>query len=372
MVGAAMLALLACDDDSTQPALSGPADAAVTVDLAITPDALELDATPIDAELDAEVDAAIPDAEIDAAIPDLGPQPRTPPPLPTYSGAECPPLVSGPTRDTSLNAGFMTGGVGRDFRLLVPSDYDPNKQYPLVFAWHWLAGTSAQLIREGEIESAIDQWQFIVVAFDRRVNEEGGNSYAFVWPFVEAVGGFGAEGTDAAELEYTFFDDTLACVTEQFNVDPTRIYGLGVSAGALWLTHLLNTPRVDHFAAIEIVSGGLANLNDAWRMDFEPRAHRFPTFVLWGGESDRLGINFHDASQRLRDALLDFGHFVTTCTHDAGHDLPPITAPEGQTRFRMLWRFFTDHPYGLDPGDSPYLRDGLPEEFEAWCEIPAP
>jgi hypothetical protein len=272
--------------------------------------------------------------------------------------------VWGPTADTSLNEGFATTSGGRTFRVLVPSDYDPERAYPLVMAWHWLAGNSAQLVREGEIESAIDQWQFIVVAFDRRLREDGvTSSFGFSWPFLEPEG---------AVDEHVFINDVLTCVSAQLNVDPMRRYALGVSAGALWLTQLMSTPLIDHFAATVVVSGGLGQLSDGWRMSLTPRDHRPPSFVIWGGRRDWLGLSFDDASIRLRDTLLRFGHFVVTCTHDSGHSLPPISVPEGETKFRMLWRFFSDHVYGMTPGTSPYVQGGLPEVFETWCEIPAP
>lgn len=356
------LALVACDDDSTQPALQTDQGPAPMADAAVNaPDAeVPLDAEP---EADAEPDAALePDAEIDAALPDFGPQPEAPPPTPSYSQGECPPLVFGSTRETSVNEGFVTAGGERRFRVLVPSDFDPEQTYPLVFAWHWLAGTSGQLVREGEIESAIDQWQFVVVAFDRRLNEDESNTYPFIWPFLEPEG---------AADEYVFVEDVLACVSSQIQIDPQRRYAMGVSAGALWLTHLMSTPLIDHFAAAVVVSGGLGQLAESWRMELEPRDHRYPTFVLWGGPRDWLGLSFHEASMRLRDTLLRFGHFVTTCTHDSGHGLPPITVEEGQTKFRMIWKFMADHTYGMAPGTSPYVEAGLPNLFEDWCEIPS-
>ena len=50
--------------------------------------------------------------------------------------------------------------------------------------------------------------------------------------------------------------------------------------------------------------------------------------------------------------------------------MPPIDPPvEGATKFWALWEFMLDHPYGLAPGDSPYLTEGLPESVPEWCAI---
>lgn len=379
-----------CDDDGgaapaqsaadASPAVADtgatqPLDAGEALDAAPPPDPSQ-DAS-LNAEADAEIDAEI-DAEADAQIEvdaeplyppappyaeALAAQPRTPPPPPSYSGQSCPQITAAHDVEAAYNEAFATGDQQRQFRVILPSDYDPQRAYPLVFAWHWLAGDSRQMVREGGISEAADQVGFITVVFDRLLSERGNNMYLLSWPFAEDHG---------KEGEYLFFNDVFACMTEQFNIDLERVYGVGVSAGALWLTHLMNTPIIDHFAAVEILSGGLGQQGSALIMRHEPRAHRFPAFVLWGGPRDRLVLDFEAASLRLLDALTAHHHFVTQCTHSSGHNLPPVTTVEGEPRFRMLWRFLLDHPYGLDPGASPYHETGLPEEFEAWCRIGTP
>ncbi len=357
-----MLALVwavGCDDGADSAADPSPGQQAM-VDAA-APDAAALDAAALDAAaadagaLDAQVDLAVPDADIVAEQPRTAPAPRA------YSGGTCPILRYGNTREAALNEGFPSGEDQRRFHLMVPENYDPAVPTPLVFGWHWLAGDSGDFVREGELDTAVDQMGFIVVSMDRALNDDGSSRYLFSWPFGEPWG---------QEPELMFFDDVLSCVDQQFNIDRQRVYGIGVSAGALWLTHMLSTDRADHFAAAEILSGGLGQRGTALQMAFTPRAHKFPALVLWGGPTDRLGIDFEDASLRLRQALRDDHHFVVSCTHSSGHGIPPITPPEGQTRFSMLWQFLLDHPYGLDPDTSPYRDAGaLPDQFEDWCEI---
>ncbi len=254
----------------------------------------------------------------------------------------------------------MSAGDTRSFRLLVPMSYDGSQPMPLVFAWHWLNASSNSFVQDGELESAIEEMGFIAVLPDKLLKANGDKAYLFDWPFVEVSN---------AEKELTFFDDMLSCVSEQFSIDPTRVYGIGVSAGALWLTYLMSTDRIDYLAAAESLSGGLGEVAGAWEMQFTPRPHKFPAVVLWGGPTDWLGVNFAEASMRLRDALLIDGHFVVVCTHDAGHAVPPIDAPPwSNTRFWSLWRFMLDHPYAVRP--SPYESTGLPAGFPDWCSLP--
>ena len=325
---------------------------------------------PADAAL--ALDAGLEDAQApDAAAPDARPladaTPRGPPPeLPHFSGTACPRLVSGPTSTSSLNRGFLTGGFEREFRVLVPRSYDPSREWPVMFAWHWLNASSNSFVRDGELESAVEEMGFIAVLPDKRISADGRKSYQFDWPFIET-------NTGNTEAELVFFDDMLACVGEQFRVDRSRIYAIGVSAGALWVTYLSTTERARHFAAMESLSGGLGEIPNVWQMQYQPQPNKFPAIVLWGGSSDWLVLNFERASMNYRDALRADGHFVVECIHNAGHAIPPIMAPPGSnTRFYSLWRFMLDHPYGIEAGESPYLTSGLPAGFPPWCRILLP
>lgn len=330
----------------------GPDDVPAAEDVAAPDDV----AVPADAPRDASVDAA-PDAPADA------PAPRRDPPAPrAYSRGRCPTLRGSPTNDGSLNTGFRTGSQTREFRLIVPRNYDGRGEWPLVFAWHWLNASASSFVRTGELETAAEQMRFIAVVPEALRNSNGDRTYVFSWPFAEFWG---------IPAEVTFFDDMLACVTEQFRVDRRRVHGVGVSAGALWVTYLSTTDRANYFASVESLSGGLGEVPIAWRIEYRPQANKFPAMVLWGGPSDWLGLSFEQASTRYRDELLRDNHFVMQCVHDMGHMVPPVDPPPGGgTRFRMLWQFFLDHPYGLAPGDSPYLRTGLPAGTPSWCSIP--
>ena len=313
-----------------------------------------------DGGVDAVMDTPPPTADVptDAAPDARAPGLRELPPLPRYSQGTCPMLRGGPTSDTSVVTGFRTGGVTRSFRLLVPRSYDGSQDYPLVFAWHWLNASSGSFVRQGELETAVEQMRFIAVLPDSQ------SSYVFDWPFAEFWG-------IPAELQ--FFDDLYACVNQRFRIDRRRVHGIGVSAGGLWLTYLSTTDRANYFGSIEVLSGGLGEVPFAWRMAYTPQVNKFPAMVLWGGPTDFLGVNFDQASRRLRDELVRDQHFVVQCVHSMGHALPPISAPPGGgTRFRALWQFFLDHPFGSEPGTSPYFTTGLPADMPSWCAIASP
>ena len=294
-------------------------------------------------------------------VADVPPAPRDPPALRPYSHGRCPRLVGAPTSEASVNRGFRSGSQTRTFRLIVPRSYDGTSAWPVLFAWHWLNASSGSFVRQGELETAAEQMHFIAVAPDGQERPNGDRAFLFDWPFAETWG---------VPDELTFFDDLLTCVSGQYRVDPRRVHGVGVSAGGLWLTYLSTTDRANYFASIEVLSGGLGDVLGVWRMEYAPQPNKFPALVLWGGPSDFLGVNFDAASRRYRDALIRDNHFVQQCVHGAGHMMPPIDPPaDGGTRFRPLWQFLLDHPYGMPARTSPYQSAGLPPGTPSWCHV---
>jgi hypothetical protein len=205
---------------------------------------------------------------------------------------------------------------------------------------------------------------FIAVLPDDLKGADGKKVYRFDWPFAETWG---------APKELAFFDDLLACVDHELQIDHRRVYGVGVSAGGLWVTYLSTTSHVQWLAAVESLSGGLGEEPVLFKMEFKPQPNKFAALVLWGGPTDWLGLSFEQASKKYRDALRADGHFVMECVHDKGHAMPPITPPsDGTTKFKPLWEFMLDHPYGLPAGASPYLKTGLPPDMPSWCKIASP
>lgn len=353
-LGAALLGTLGCNPNSPTDA-SG--EAAAEAPLEAGNDDASTDAT-TDATLDvvSRRDTGAVCTRTDAAMDGWL---RDPPPLPSYSGGSCPMLRGGPTAAGALNAGFRTGSQSRAFYLLVPRDYSPTRRYPVLFSWHWLAGSAQQMIREGQLEEAVNQLGIIAVV-PEALSNDAGLVFGFDWPFIEADG-------QAAELQ--FFDDMLACVTRQYSVDPRRIHAAGVSAGGLWLTYLSTTPRVNWLASIASLSGGLGQMDPFVSLQWAAQDNKYAALVLWGGPNDHFVLDFQAASQRYRDNLRCDHHFVVQCVHDAGHAVPPLPVPDGGTRFGAIWQFLLDHPYGMGPDQSPYLDGGLPSSMPPWCNI---
>jgi predicted esterase len=280
-------------------------------------------------------------------VPPGAPEAAAPKP---YSGGSCPPLPPASAADVAI----VSSGSARTFYLVVPADLDPSERLPLLFLWHWLGGSAKSFLEKGEVQAAADQQRFLAVIPQKK------GDLQFAWPFSAL------DSAARMQEEAIFFDDLLACVSEQFPVEPSCVASAGVSAGALWTDQLVGL-RGEYLASFMSLSGGTGG---AAIKPFTAPAHKLPGFVLWGGPDDNCYgvLSFAALSQDLEDNLVAGGHFFLECIHNCGHAVPPFEAAPGSSTFRSLWQFALDHPFWLAPGESPYAS-GLPADLPSWCGI---
>jgi len=308
----------------------------------------------------------------DASPPDMGPPARLarcgeePPPgavlapeIPKYVGS-CPILETGyvdgqPPNIIQQKVGPLT--FDRSFLVIAPDDMRPDERLPVMFMWHWLGGSGKDFYARADAQEAVNEKRFIAVIPDGRTIEQG---VFFKWPFSIS------DLDDSLEAEFQFFDDMLSCVHEQFNVDKDCVSSVGVSAGALFTSQLAGG-RGDRLASFMSLSGGTGGtVVKGWKTP----EHKLPGLVLWGGADDFcILVNFEETSKDLEKHLVEGGHFVVECVHNCNHSTPPFDVPEGMTDFAPLWDFLLDHPYWLEPGQSPYITEGLAASMPTWCAV---
>ena len=247
---------------------------------------------------------------------------------PVYDG-EC------PTFEAGLNEDFVSSGTDRRFRLALPDD--PSGA-PLLFAWHWLGGNSQQIMEWLALDDLAEDEGVIVVAPDS-------DGYPSEWRWDQPASG---------NVDALLFEDLLACLHQQFEVDLGRVHATGMSAGGLWTTWLIINES-QWLASAAPLSGGVY---EAW---YATPEEPIPVMVVWGGPADTYGnFSFDVASRDFSEELQDDGHFVVECDHGGGH-----TVPQGAASF--TWRFFEEHPKGLEA--EPWA-DGLPSELPSYCVLP--
>jgi pimeloyl-ACP methyl ester carboxylesterase len=178
--------------------------------------------------------------------------------------------------------------------------------------------------------------------------------------------------------EFTFFDDMLGCVEQQFNVNQSCVSTVGVSAGALFTVQLAQA-RSERLSSFISLSGGVSA---TWIKPWTGATHKLPAVVLYGGDGPPnmdgnkdilgclgIGMDFSVASGDLEDGLVHDGQFFVECKHNCGHVEPPLETPPGESKYAAMWEFALNHPFWLAPGQSPYLDTGLPASMPEWCAI---
>jgi predicted esterase len=281
-----------------------------------------------------------------------------PPAMPSYSGGACPALAPG------MNT-IASGGANRQFQIVLPSDYDPaTDRLPVLFMWHYLGGSSGGMITNGTVQAAADAERFIAVVPEKKGDLPipfSDNDWC--WPYLTT------HSQSRVDEELRFFDDMLACVAEQYAINDSCVSSVGVSAGALWTSRLLQL-RSDRLASAIVISGGVGPASPVSYVDVPnwvgaPRP--MPVMVVWGGAGDSCVLDFDTASRNLIGELASNGHAIESCIHNCGHSVPPVDDP--QTGLAVLYRFALDHPYWLVAGETPYRATGLPDNTPSWCAL---
>ncbi len=248
---------------------------------------------------------------------------------PDYSLGTCPDLDDGVISD------FATGDT--DYRVKIVLPPDPVGA-PVIFAWHWLGGSSGDIVRTMDLDDLAEDEGVIIIAPDS-------DGSAYEWHFLD-----GPDGNP----DLLLFEDLLSCIWQQYDVDLDRIYSLGMSAGGLMTTYV-TMHEAQWLAATAPFSGGTI---DGF---YDTPERPLPILLTWGGASDTYStLSFDDTSQHFSSNVQADGSFVVECVHSGGH-----TIPNGATDY--AWEFFVDHPMGVDP--EPYAQ-ALPGDFPSWCSLP--
>jgi polyhydroxybutyrate depolymerase len=135
---------------------------------------------------------------------------------------------------------MMVEGADRQYILAVPPGYDPNKQYPLVFAWHGRGGSGALARLYFKVEEA-SQGQAIFV-------------YPYGLPLADMQNQTGWD-LDPANEDFAFFDALLADLNGRLCIDQGRIFSTGHSFGG-YMSNQIGCLRGDVIRAIGLVAGG--------------------------------------------------------------------------------------------------------------------
>jgi polyhydroxybutyrate depolymerase len=236
----------------------------------------------------------------------------------------------------SGNQTIDVGGTPRDYIVKIPDAYDTSKPYKLVFAWHGLGGTAAQIasgFRGGyyglETRAA---GSTIFVAGQGLETSSGGAG----WP--------NSGGRDIA-----FVRAMLDWLRSSYCIDEERIFSVGMSYGGI-MSNTIGCQLGDVFRAIAPMSGSGPRF-------FGGASSCLGQVAAWLSHGNMDTVVTFESGVASRDHWLesnhctteavpvapegcvayqgcDDGHPVHWCEFDGGHTVPAFAS-------EAIWNFFS-------------------------------
>ncbi|TDC37081.1 poly(3-hydroxybutyrate) depolymerase, partial [Micromonospora sp. KC213] len=144
---------------------------------------------------------------------------------------------------TSGTRTIQSGGQNRSYILRVPTNYDNNRPYRLIFGFHWYGGTANDVDSGG---SDGYNWSYYGL---RRLADSANNGTIFVAPQGNNNGWANPGGQDV-----TFVDDMIRQLEAGLCVDTTQLFAAGFSYGGA-MSYALACARATVFRAVAVYSG---------------------------------------------------------------------------------------------------------------------
>jgi predicted esterase len=288
-----------------------------------------------------------------------------PPPFQTTANITCKPIVNG-------TSSVIVNGKTRTFEVRLPANL--TAKAALLFEWHGFLQDSATFMNTIVYDPQAGAWKpFDTNAFNIPLITIAPKDQNLIpvwgldWDIV------------SGQKDFPFFEAMLTCVEKQFNVDTTRVYSFGFSAGAVF-TNLLAAAYPHLFAATISESGTWFNDKPEWSEITVPLigttfmkwkwpaldpAHGGAVLMTHGGPNDfATVISLENANEKALTFLYAGGRDVTECTHRFGHTLEPDLTQA------MYYQYMWQHQLGTRPMT---LAAGLPTPesplFETRCNF---
>lgn len=287
-----------------------------------------------------------------------------------------------PTGCDDLQAGNNTltvDGLQRQFMLTLPNDADTGGPFPVVFNYHGVGDTAANMssLLSGHVNTP--DFHFILIT-PEDTDYMAMGLMNIDWDVL-------AIPVADDNIEVKLFDAVLACLESRWGVDENAIHSVGFSMGG-FVTDLIGVTRGGLLASIATYSGAYGS-NSANTSEFgslgsqvnwpaPAHARPYPQLLMHGGPNDSYNAvvaTLHFDTFATNDAtyLNGMGHDVIICNHDIGQYTQPgagHTVPFGVSHIEPtdVVTFFKDHPQTVV--DSPY-SSGLPVDWPAYCSFSA-
>lgn len=192
---------------------------------------------------------------------------------------------------------FDAGGASYRYLVYIPAGYRAHPAVPLVVVLHGCNTTADQQTAASGYDAIARQYRFVVLYPDvDSLDEANGRCWKGIWDSGAEGRGFGDAGAIA---------DMTRSVMARWHIDRSRVYAIGISAGA-FETSILAAAYPDLYAAIGVHSGaaymggqsgciaadqapgGTDGLARAALAAMGPRAHVMPVIVFHGDQDTTI------------------------------------------------------------------------------------
>jgi alpha-beta hydrolase superfamily lysophospholipase len=167
--------------------------------------------------------------------------------------------------------GFRADSESRAFHLLLPQGEPPPRGYPLLVAFHGTTESGRRFVERATLSDFAER-RFVVVAPDAA-------GHGTIWPVWDAMR---LPTNRSSNPDLRFFDRLTACLGDRLDIDDTKIFVAGHSAGGIMANRVLRN-RAETVAG-GITASGLFELTGS-PQDPEPEVPQ-TVIVTWGGAND--------------------------------------------------------------------------------------
>ena len=144
----------------------------------------------------------------------------------------------------TLNESIMHDNIQRDYIIHIPSSYNVNTPIPLVFCFHGYTSNASTIMTYTNFNYISDTAGFIVI-YPQGTLLQGSTHWN--------VGGW-TTGSTADDVGFSI--SLLDSISNEYNIDNTRVYSTGMSNGG-YMSFLLACQMSDKIAAIASITGSM-------------------------------------------------------------------------------------------------------------------
>lgn len=179
-----------------------------------------------------------------------------------------------PAKLTNGRRTISVNGLNREYVLDIPSNYNPNNPYKLVFGWHWRGGSANDVVGQGYYGmKSLSNNSAIFVAPDRAAGTDG-------W-------------TNANGRDIAFLQSMLTQLKSSLCIDESRIFSTGWSYGGM-MSFAVGRELPTTFRAIAPVSGAFLT----------PHVDSGSATAAWIAHGNNDTVVSHSSGAQARDAYL--------------------------------------------------------------------